>query len=88
MSSPLTPELRAKILSSIKDDGMSIVEAASTYGFAEDTIKKWLRSTADNGSSSTSELQRLRRENQSLKEIIGSLMLDREAATNKNIARP
>ena len=87
MSTPLTPELRAKILSSIKDDGMSIVEAASTYGFAEDTIKKWLRATADNASSSTSELQRLRRENQSLKEIIGSLMLERSEATKKNLVR-
>lgn len=46
MSNPITPELRAKILSAIKDDGISIVEAAKNYNFTEDTIKKWLRGSA------------------------------------------
>lgn len=87
MSTTLTPELRAKILSSIKDDGMSIADAAKTHDFTEDTIRKWLRSSADNAHTAPGELQRLRRENQVLKEIIGTLILEREAA-KKNITRP
>ncbi len=83
---PITPEIRAKIFSSIKDDGVAITEAAKTYDLTEDTIRRWLRGTVDNANTSSSELQRLRRENQTLKEIIGNLLLDRELA-KKNIAR-
>lgn len=83
----ITPEIRAKILSSIKDDGVAIAEAAKTYDLAEDTIRRWLRGTMDNAHTSSSELQRLRRENQTLKEVIGNLLLEREFA-KKNITRP
>lgn len=86
MSTPTSPEIRAKILSAIKDDGASIAEAAQTYNLHHDTIRRWLRGTADNASTSTGELARLRRENSVLKEIIGTLMLERE--TKKNLTRP
>ena len=87
MSTPITPDIKAKILSVIKDDGKSIEEAAQTYNLHHDTIRRWLRGTADNASTSSGELQRLRRENQTLKEIIGNLILEREAA-KKNLTRP
>lgn len=86
-SVPITPEIRAKILSSIKDDGIAIAEAAKTYAITEDTIKKWFRGTLDNAQTSAAEFMRLRRENQLLKEIIGNLFLEREAA-KKNLTRP
>lgn len=86
MSNQLTPELRAQILSSIKDDGLQIAEAAKTYNFTEDTIRRWLRQSADNAASAPGELQRLRRENQTLKEIIGAFVLERESA-KKNLTR-
>lgn len=86
MSTSTTPDIRARILSSIKDDGMSIADAASTHNLTEDTIRRWLRSSVDNASTSSGELARLRRENQVLKEIIGSLTLERES-TNKNLTR-
>lgn len=86
MSNPITPELRAKILSAIKDDGISISEAATTYGFTEDTIKKWLRGSAENSHSSSTELWRLKKENQVLKELIGNLLLEKELK-KKNFSR-
>jgi len=85
-TTPVTPELRAKILSAIKDEGTSIADAAKNYGFSEDTIRKWLRGSLDNSGSSSSEIGRLRKENQQLKEIIGNLLLERELA-KKNITR-
>ena len=85
-SFPITPEIRAKILSSIKDDGVSIGEAAKPYDLSADTIKKWLRGTVENSHTSSSELQRLRRENEMLKQIIGNLMLERDLA-KKNLTR-
>jgi transposase-like protein len=86
MSTPVTSEVRAEVLSNIKDKGIAIEEAATTYNLHPDTIRKWLRLTADNMHTSSSELQRLRRENQVLKEIIGSIVLEREI-TKKNFAR-
>lgn len=88
MSTPsFDPEIRAKILSSIKDDGLAIPDVAKTYSVHEATIRRWLRGNADNGATSGSELQRTRKENQQLKEIIGNLLLERELA-KKNITRP
>src|SRR3989344_6201682 len=86
MSTPISLETKAKILSAIKDDGLSILNAAKTYNLHHDTIRRWLNGTADNAGSSAGELSRLRRENQLLKEIIGSLILERES-TKKNITR-
>ncbi|MBI2989682.1 MAG: transposase [Candidatus Magasanikbacteria bacterium] len=86
MASPIPQEVKAKILSSIKDDGVSIAQASTTYNVTEETLRKWLRATIDNGGTSSSEIQRLRRENQQLKEIIGTLLLEKEA-TKKNITR-
>lgn len=86
MSNPITPELRAKILSSIKDDGISVADASASYGFTEDTIKKWLRGSAENSSGSSSEVLRLKKENQILKELIGNLLLEKELK-KKNFTR-
>ena len=86
ISGPITPEIRAKVLSSIKDDGMAIAEAAKTYALSEDTVKKLVRGTLDNAQSSSAEYVRLRRENTLLKEIIGNLFLER--AARKNLMRP
>lgn len=84
---PIAPEIRAKILSAIKDDGVSIMDAAQTYNIHHDTIRRWIKGTADNAATSTGELARLRRENQVLKEIIGNFFLERESA-KKNLTRP
>jgi len=82
-----TPEIRAKILSAIKDEGLSIVDAAKTYGLHEATIRKWLRGTMENSASSSSELQRLRKENQSLKEIIGCSSGDKRSGVCLRVFR-
>ncbi|HQU07941.1 MAG: hypothetical protein B7X04_03115 [Parcubacteria group bacterium 21-54-25] len=75
MAQYITPEQRAKIISAIKDEGMSIPDAAKTFLIAEYTIKKWLRKQSKNGHTSSTEVQRLRQENQELKAIIGEMIL-------------
>ncbi len=75
MAQHITPEQRAKVLSSIKDDGMSIPDAAKTYSVHEDTVRKWLRKQTRNSHTSSTEVQRLRQENQELKAIIGEMIL-------------
>ena len=75
MAQYISPENRAKIISSIKDEGMSIIDAAKTYLVAEKTIRKWLRTQSRNSHTSSTEVQRLKQENALLKEIIGDMML-------------
>jgi transposase len=75
MSQHINPEQRAKILSSIKDEGMSITDAAKTFLITEDTIRKWMRRQSRNGHTSSTEVQRLKQENQDLKAIIGEMVL-------------
>jgi len=54
---------------------MSIPDASKTFLVATDTIKKWLRKQPRNGHTSSTEVQRLRQENQELKAIIGEMIL-------------
>lgn len=75
MATHVTPEQKAKILSAIKDEGMSIVDAAKTFLVTEDTIKKWMRKQSRNGHTSSTEIQRLRQENQDLKALVGEMVL-------------
>lgn len=75
MAQHISPEQRAKILSAIKDEGMSIPDVAKTFLVAEDTIRKWLRKQTKNGHTSSTEVQRLKQENQELKAIIGEMVL-------------
>ena len=75
MAQHVTAEQRAKILSAIKDEGMSIIDAAKTFLITEDTIKKWMRKQSKNGHTSSTEVQRLKQENQDLKTIIGEMVL-------------
>jgi transposase-like protein len=51
----VTPEVRAKVLMSVKDEGISIETAAQTYNLHPDTIRKWLRLTADNSHTSSTD---------------------------------
>jgi hypothetical protein len=53
---------------------------------AASTIRKWIKKKVDNAHSSSSETQRLRRENQLLKEIVANFIL-KEVVGEKNERR-
>lgn len=82
MATHVTPEQKAKILSAIKDEGMSIVDAAKTFLVTEETIKKWMRKQSRNGHTSSTEMQRIKQENQDLKAIIGEMVLHNKKKKN------
>ena len=82
MATYVNAEQRAKILSSIKDEGMSIVDAAKTFLITEDTIKKWMRKQTKNGHTSSTEVQRLRQQVNELRVIIGKLIEHQEKKKN------
>lgn len=75
MAQYISPETRARILSSIKDEGMAMVDAAKTYSVTVKTIRKWMRKQSRNAHTSSTEVERLTRENHALKELIGDIVL-------------
>jgi len=69
-------EIKADIIDKVKG-GMTVAEAASQYGISSKTIYTWL-SNQVKPEMSILEINRLRRENDELKRIIGIITLDLE----------
>lgn len=76
-------EIKAEILSKVKN-GMSVADAAKQYAVSIKTIYTWLRYEVT-PSISFSEYNRLKKENEELKRIIGMITLEFERGKkNKN----
>ena len=68
-------EIKEQILKRIKEEGITVSQAAVDAGISAKTIYNWMRSkTLTDGS--VLEISRLKRENKELLEIIGELTHD------------
>lgn len=83
MNQYVKPERRAKILSAIHDDGMSIGNAAKTFLVAEKTIFQWLLKQARGAHVGALEIQRLKQDNHQLKQIIGRCSRESKKGNDK-----
>lgn len=79
---PIPLEIREQILKKVKE-GMPVPEAAKQHDVSPRTVYDWLANQTNNQSPST-ELQRLRRENQELYEMLGRLTVELERWKKKN----
>jgi transposase-like protein len=70
----VAPEIKEQIINRIKNDGVSVADAAKEHGVSTVTIYTWLGTTAKN-SISIIEHNRLKKENGLLKSLIGELTL-------------
>lgn len=69
---PIDPQIKAEILTKIRDQGMRVVEAADQYGVSSKTIYAWLRSGVVNSNTSLIlQLNRLKKENEQLYRLLG-----------------
>lgn len=78
MAQYISPEKKTTIVSAVKDEGMGIVSAAQKYGVAEKTIRRWLRKQTKNEHTSVAEVEKLKRENQTLKVLLGEVVLNQQ----------
>lgn len=76
-------EVRDQILNRIKNDGVSISQAAADHGVAEKTIYGWLRRKVE-GQPTLSDVLKLKRENLALKELVGEITLKLSETQKKN----
>ncbi len=67
-------ELKEQIIHRIKDEGVTVMQAAKDHGIAEKTIYAWIAKKTD-GQPTLSEYLRLKRENEQLFQLIGEITL-------------
>jgi len=82
----IAQEVKEQIISRIKNDGVSVAEAAKDHGVSTVTIYTWLGNKA-RGSVSLLEHNKVKKENQQLKEIIGELTIKMSVEAKKGSSR-
>jgi transposase len=70
----IAKEIKDEIINKLKYDGLSVMDAAKQYGVSDKTIYNWLGTKAK-GSVSLVEYNRLKKENDQLKHLIGEVTL-------------
>ncbi|HUY69667.1 MAG TPA: helix-turn-helix domain-containing protein [Candidatus Tyrphobacter sp.] len=79
----IAEEVRVQILRRIKDDGVSVSQAAKDAGVSERTVYDWLGKGAE-GAPSWAEFMKLKRENRALLELVGEITLKLSESQKKN----
>lgn len=73
----ITPETKNKVLAQIKNEGLSVKDAATLYGISTKAIYSWL-SNQTSSDPNILELNKLRKEVKMLRELIGKLTVELE----------
>ena len=69
----IAPDMKEQIINRIKNDGVTVVQAAQDHGVAEGTIYGWIAKKVDGVSQS--DIIKLKRENDQLKMLLGEITL-------------
>lgn len=83
--SRIAPEIREQILHRIRTEGITAAKAAEEHGISRPTVYAWLRRSTVMPSNIL-QLNKLRRENEELKRLLGQAMLMNERS-KKNQSR-
>lgn len=78
----ISADIKAQILDRVKE-GISIAQIAGEHGISNRTIYGWLSKGAS-ASPTWLQLNKLKRENQALKELIGHITYEKSMAQKKN----
>lgn len=81
----IAPEMKEQILKRIKDEGITVSQAAADHGIHETTIYDWL-SKGVASIPTLRELRSLRRENAMLKELVGEMTVKLSHAQKKELS--
>lgn len=81
---PVPADVKRQILDRIKQGNASITQIAQEHGLSDKTIYRWLSNGATPSAPSWLEFNKLKRENATLKELLGRVMLEIELSKKKN----
>jgi transposase-like protein len=79
----ISQEIKEQILKRIKEEGISVADASREHGVKENTIYSWLSSKVK-GQPTLLEYNKLKKENQALKELLGSVTLKLSTSQKKS----
>lgn len=75
MFTPIKKEIKEQILHRIKNEGIPAAQVAREHGVSDKTVYSWLARLAEK-EPSILELNRVKRENEGLKHLIGLLTVE------------
>ena len=78
----ISQEVKDQIIKRVKEDGITVIQAAQEHGVHESTIYGWLGKGAESGSGA--ELLKLRREKKALLELVGEMTLKLSESQKKS----
>lgn len=79
----VSADVKKQILERLRNDGIPVAQLATEHGLSPRTIYDWLSKGATSAPTWL-ELNKLKRENQALKELIGVLTYEKSVAQKKN----
>ena len=82
----ISAEIKEEIIKKIKHEGLSVMDAAKQYGISDKTIYNWLGTKA-RGTVSILEHNKVKKENEQLKQIIGDLTIKMSMDAKKGLLR-
>ena len=78
----IAPEIKEQIINRIKNEGVTVAQAAKDHGVSDASIYTWIGAKVDGGPS-IAEIAKLRRENDELLKLVGLLTLKLNEAQKK-----
>ena len=78
----IPPEVKADIIRRVKEEGVTVSQAAKDHGIHETTIYRWIGEGAQ-GAPSWSEFSKLQKQNKELFALIGELTVRLSEAQKK-----
>lgn len=78
----IAPEVKEQIINRIKNEGVTVSQAAKDHGVSEQSIYTWIGAKVDGGPS-VMEITKLRREKDELLKLVGLLTLKLSEAQKK-----
>lgn len=79
----VSADVKKQILERLRNDGIPVAQLATEHGISNRTIYGWLSKGATSAPTWL-ELNKLKRENQALKELIGVLTYEKSVAQKKS----
>ncbi len=82
MKKRIAPEIKEQIINRIKNDGVTVAQAAKDHGISEVSIYSWISKKVE-GQPTLSEVIKLKRENAQLMQLVGEITLKLSEAQKK-----
>lgn len=76
MTQFISPEKKEIILSATSSEGIGAV--AKKFRVSEKTLRKWMRKHTRNEHTSAAEVEKLKRDNQAMKILLGDILLNQQ----------